>query len=134
MAYIDYHYYDSEFHGSPIPPNEFDRLVDIASDVIRDVAVQQITPEHEANPCFKKAIAYQVEYLFTQGGIDAITGFASSATSESLGGYSISVSSDASKSMKSKGGIPVSTLAIAKLREIGLMNRCVYQRRRRYGE
>ena len=83
----------------------------------------------------RKAVAYQVEHLSAQGGIDAVTGSAaiSQITSESLDDYSVSTGqSESSKSeMYSLNGIPISALTIVMLKKAGLIGcRWVYAGRR----
>lgn len=129
MAYIDKTYYNNVFHGAPIPANEFDRLADIASDVIFGICIIKPTEANLNDDLFKKAVAYQVELLFLQGGIDAIVGLseaASAGVSEHLGDYSISGGSQRHEAVKTFNGIPVSSMALMLLRRLGLMCRWAY--------
>lgn len=133
MAYIDQEYYEDTFQGLSIPDEEFPRLADTASDVI-DSIVQKPVPltDGKASADVKRATAYEVECLFSQGGIDAVTGFAAGITaqSESLGNYSIGRSAPsaagAAISILSHDGIPVSSMAVSLLRKAGLMCRWAY--------
>lgn len=134
MAYIDNTYYTDTFHGMSIPEEDFPRLAETASDLI-DSIVQKPVPliSGEAPEDVKRATAYEVECLFSQGGLDAATGFAAgiSAQSESLGNYSVgrggaSSSSGAAISVPSHDGIPVSSMTISLLRKAGLMCRWAY--------
>lgn len=121
--YIDKEYYTTTFMGTPLPDAEFARLADIASDVI-DMVVQLPVPDLVPD-AVKKAVAYEVECLSAQGGIDAITGFSASASSsESLGQYSISKGSIPGIPMVN--GLPVSVMTIEMLRKAGLMKRWAY--------
>ena len=134
MAYIDYSYYSETFHGSRIRPSDFERLAEVASDIIDTVCTRAITESTDME-LVKKAVAYQVEHLHGQGGMDAITGSAtvSQITSESLDDYSISTGQNesAKSEMYSLNGIPVSALAIAMLKRAGLIgSRWVYAGRR----
>lgn len=131
MGYIDKEYYDDIFCGTPVDDSEFNRLADIASDVIYGVCnVKPVQADTESDD-FKKAVAYEVEMLYKQGGIDAVAGFAeaSSNGSESLGDYSCSGVTVVQGSVKTFEGIPVSSMAIMLLRKIGLMCRWAYAKR-----
>ena len=129
---IDKTYYAS-FGGDAIPDTEFKRLVDVASDIIYDVCRVKPSDTDQANDCSKKAVAYQVEYLREQGGIEAIVGrseLSMAGASESLGDYSISYGSgSAGSNPATLQGIPVSPLALAQLRRMGLMSRWAFARR-----
>ncbi len=131
MAYIDAAYYNEMFHGAKIPDEDFDRLATAASDIIDSLVVRRIV---EVTDGVKNAVAYQVEMLYQQGGLESITGNASGAfESESLGDYSVSTGTrnteSASKSTVMLNGIPVSTITISLLRREGLMGRCFYDGR-----
>lgn len=126
MQYICYEYYISHFGGSAVPEEEFDYLASAASTVI-DVLVT--SPICDITDNVRRAAAYEVEALFAQGGIDALSGLASitSGIDEHLGDYSIGtpyVSNE--KRCYSIGGVPVSGLTLALLKKEGLMSRCVY--------
>ena len=136
MAYINQTYYDETFKGTPIPTDVFDRLAEIASDVVYGICI--IKPEEKdlIDMTFKKAVAYQVELLHAQGGVDAISGFSSasrSGGSEHLGDYSVSDGSATQQSVNMFNGIPVSSMTIMLLRQLGLMNRWAYAWRYKNG-
>lgn len=135
MAYIDAAYYEDTFHGTPIPQEDIDRLLEIASDLIDAVAnvpftFSELTEEEQG--FVKKATAYQTELIFLQGGVDAIVGMsAQAADSEHLGSYSITKGATAASYsskvvMPTINGIPVSDLAVQQLRRAGLMSRWAY--------
>ena len=133
MPYITKTYYDSEFHGRSIPANEFDRLADIASEVIYGVCRVKPDDDDVLDATFKKAVAYEVEFLQEQGGIDAILGFSDvqlSAGGEHLGDYSVSAGGNSAGSSGYSvivvDGIPVSSMSIMLLRRMGLMSRWAY--------
>ena len=130
MSYITKDFYDKTFGGTAIPDGEFKRLSDIASDIIYDVCIIKPSDEEVANGTFQKAVCYQTEMLYLQGGIDAIVGFSESsqaAGSESLGDYSVGGAGNVSGAITgSLGGIPVSQMAIGQLRKLGLMQRWAY--------
>lgn len=121
MAYIDLTYYNQTFKGTEISSDEFDRLADIASDIIDSVSRQPIDSVKALSAEVKKATAYEVEMLNQLGGIDAITGLTAGigGGSESLGGYSVS----STQMVITKDGLPVSSMSIALLRKAGLMSR-----------
>ena len=133
MPYITKTYYDAEFRGKSIPANEFDKLEDIASDVIYEICRVKPNEDDIQDPAFMKAVAYEVEFLQEQGGVDAILGFSDvqlSASSEHLGDYSVSSGGNSSGASGSSiivvDGIPVSSMAIILLRRMGLMSRWAF--------
>lgn len=130
MSYITKDFYDNTFLGATIPEIEFERLADIASDIIYDVCIIKPTEKEIADDTFKRAICYQTEMLYNQGGVDAIVGFSESHLalgSESLGDYSAGGSGGGSTVIfDTIGGIPVSKMALGQLRRLGLMSRWAY--------
>lgn len=137
MAYIDKAYYE-QFGGSNIP-DDFERIAEIASDIIDIISICPIDKNNtEQYALVQRATAYQVEMLNEQGGIDSIVGFASgtSVSSESLGAYSISNSSNAQAMIKTINGVPISTIAQSLLQKAGLMSRWAYSEkwRKHYGK
>ena len=126
MKYICYEYYVSKFRGSLVPEDEFGYLAEAAENVI-DILVT--TPITKVTENVKRAVAYELETLFSQGGTDALTGLATitSGIDEKLGDYSLGtpyVSND--KRIYSIGGVPVAGLTLALLKKEGLMGRCIY--------
>lgn len=133
MAYITYDYYSKKFGGNKINENEFNRIAEIASDVINSIIFRPVDENNEEQySLVQKATAYQVEMLYEQGGIDSIVGFASSTgtNSESLGGYSVSNNATEKSAIKTINDIPVSTMAISLLQKATLMTRWAYSRRK----
>jgi len=127
MGYLSYEEYVAGFRGSAVPEEEFAYLANAASAII-DLLVNR--PIAEVNDRIRLAAAYQVELLFAQGGIDALSGLATvtSGIDEKLGDYSIGTPYVANeKRCYSIGGIPVSGLTVSILRREGLMSRCVYR-------
>ena len=133
MAYIDKTFYDAEFKGTEITDEvEFSRLSEIASDVVYDVCILKPKAEDLIDETFKKAVAYQVEMLYWQGGVDAIVGASEAVQaggSESLGDYSTSSGTTSQTAVLTCNGIPVSSMTVALLRRLGLMARWAYARR-----
>jgi len=133
MAYIDKNYYDTTFKGEAIEDALFNRLADIASEIVYGVCIIKPEGDDLIDETFKKAVAYQVEMLYQQGGIDAVTGFSEASMaggSESLGDYSVSEGSGSGSTAKVQTfeGVPVSSVTIMLLKRLGLMRRWVYSR------
>lgn len=130
MAYITMEYYVGTFQGKAIPESDFPRLAETASDVIDMIATKQIDVQSIDTEKLAKATAYEMETLYSQGGIDATTGKASSqlAVTERLDEYSISEqqSNSAAENTISINGIPVSPVTVSILRSLGLMCRWYY--------
>ena len=130
MAYIDSTYYSETFRGREIPASEFPRLADIASDFVYGICYVKPNDVTVTKDDFKRAVAYQVELLYEQGGVDTILGRSEASQtvgSESLSDYSVSAGG-ASKdsSLKMCEGIPISPMAYMKLEQLGLMCRWAY--------
>ncbi len=124
--YICYEYYVSCFGGQLVPESEF-KILSAASSAIIDLLVT--TPITKVTDDIRRAAAYQVETLYSQGGSDALGGLASvtSGIDEKLGDYSIGTPYVANeKRCYSIGGIPVSGITVNILKKCGLMSRCIY--------
>ena len=132
MAFIDAAYYTDEFKGTSIPESKFDRLAELASDVIDGlITVEMTLAEKQASANVKKATAYQLEFMYEHGGIDTILGYSDvGVTHESLGDYSVSNASGRAAFTRTSDGIPVSPLALSYLRKDGLMCRWMYANRK----
>lgn len=129
MNYITASYYSDTFHGTEIPSSDFNRLAEAASETIYSVCLVKPSACETRNAEFKKAVCYQTEMLYQQGGIDAITGFSAASAaggSESLGDYSVSSGSAGKAVATAEGGVPVSPLALQILKRLGLMSRWAY--------
>lgn len=132
MAYITKEYYDDTFHGTEIPVTEFGRIADVASDIVFDTCNVKPNDDDVEDPTFKKAVAYETEFLYEQGGLDAVLGFSDAALAsagERLGDYSASGNNAARRGVKFVNGVPVSPMAIMLLRRLGLMCRWAYAER-----
>lgn len=126
MKYITYDYYVSRFRGTTVPEEEFDYLAAAATTVVNALVTR---PIDDITDVIRRAVAYETETLYIQGGADAVSGFASitSGIDERLGDYTLGtpyVSNE--KRIFSVGGVPVSGLTLALLKGAGLMSRCVY--------
>jgi hypothetical protein len=139
VAYIDSVYYSNIFKGTVITEGEFERLVELASDVIDSIVSVDMDETDAQSDLVKKATAYEVEMLYLQGGISSAVGLADgvSVGAESLGGYSVSNTAQSGSQviMRTKDGIPVSSLTLSLLKKAGLMCRWAYaERYRQNGE
>lgn len=129
MAAIDLAYYTGEFKAKRMPDADFRRLADIASDIIHDICRVKPSDKDLVDDRYKKAVAYQVEFLEAQGGVDAVLGFSEASqagNSESLGDYSVSGKSGTKSVTTTADGVPVSPMAIVQLRMMGLMSRWAF--------
>lgn len=132
MAYITYEYYSGTFHGSAIPEADFARLAEVASDVVYAICLEKPAGPVLLKNEFKDAVAYQVEFIHEQGGLEAIYGrsdASQSGGSERLGDYNVSSASGSGGNfgaVKMYDGIPLSSLTLALLEKLGLMSQWVY--------
>jgi len=123
-------YYDNIFRGTPLNDTEFWALRRAAIDSIKSIAVCEVLDKDLDDKRFLDAMCYQVETLLLNGGASAIAGSPDAQIqSESLGDYSVTTKGAAEKAPFSGFGFPVSSLAVSKLREMGLMNRWAMQER-----
>lgn len=129
MAFITREYYDEVFGESDLTSKDFDILTDVSSELI----ISLCSPMPKGNTLlkaqFKRAVAYEVRYLYEQGGVSAVFGQADAAFSggsESLGDYSVSSGSETESSKAAMlNGIPVCGMTILLLTQLGLMKRLV---------
>jgi hypothetical protein len=134
MAYIDKAFYDNVFHGKSIPNDDFDRIADAASDVVYELCYIKPDEAMQQELDFKRAVAYQTEFISEQGGLDAILGFSAAAVSgggERLGDYSVNAGGTLQESAIACNGIPVSGMALMLLKKLGLRVRWAYAERYR---
>lgn len=126
MPFVTKELYE-EFKLKAIDDNdEFERLSDIASDVIYDVCAVKPDEYIKNLADYKKAVCLEIEMLSEQGGVDAILGFSEMTqmtNSESLGSYSVSGSSASQSSVPALNGIPISPMSLACLKRLGVMQR-----------
>lgn len=92
MGYIDQTFYNDIYKGVPVDPEVFDQLEARASDLIDMVTNYRLIgfglsdqPEF-IQTHVKKAVAAQIEFMFTEGGETSIHG--GSPSSISIGGFS----------------------------------------------
>ena len=130
MAYINQAYF-SQYTTAVIDAAEFAPLAERASDVIDMLTMQRIggAAALPALPpamqeAIKKATAAEIETLYAEGGIEALTGNADSAfPSASLGKFSLSKGD--SSGLQTVNGIPISPLIDGYLFMTGLLNKKV---------
>jgi hypothetical protein len=129
MAYIDKTYFAS-YTSTSIPDAELVVLAERASDIIDTITMDRInsigfTNLLEATQIkIKKATAAQVEMLYIQGGIEALTGNSDADINNvSIGKFSYSKSNSGSKKLKTVNGIPLSPLVESYLMMTGLLYR-----------
>ncbi|EFV79282.1 hypothetical protein HMPREF1013_00198 [Bacillus sp. 2_A_57_CT2] len=120
MSYIDQAFYNDVYKGTPMDTETFSMLETRASDVIDVLTNYRLAGEdlsHEpeiiqAN--VKKAVAAQIEYMYSEGGELSVHG--GSPSSVSVGGFSYTEGS---------GVKVVSEMARIYLRQTGLLYRGV---------
>ena len=120
---MDFAYYRDIFGGKAVQEEEFDSLFGAAVDLLEAVCGKRLDLN---DPCLMRAAAYQTEMLACQGGRDALGGRGvSSGITETIGDYSVGyrVGNGEMNRVKSVGGVPVSGMALAILRRMGLMYR-----------
>lgn len=120
MAYIDKNYYLIDYHGRAIPEIDFVKLANAASLIVDTLTYGRAAKVTDAKilSAVKTATATEVEYLYYQGGLDALNGRGDNLkTAEDIGNYNYTKSSDGTFSV---GGIPVSPLCLALLDSVGL--------------
>ncbi|MBO5568819.1 MAG: hypothetical protein J6A79_07825 [Clostridia bacterium] len=133
MAYLTYAAY-TEMGKSLVPQEEFDLLADMASDVIDAIVRIPIDSEKHDMEKVAKATAYEVETLYSWGGVSAVygTGDKQKTVTERLDDYTVTEQSG-STSLLTANGIPIASLAVDILRKLGLMCRWLYAGRYRNG-
>ncbi len=128
MAYIDFSYYQNEYHGSETSVDNFNKVAEIASIVIDSLLYCQ-TPVDSDRPYYgivKRAVCYEVDTILANGGVKAAQGFSTEfVTSESVGDYSRTSQIDTSHRLD-LNDIPVSPVALSLLSNAGLRNRWVH--------
>lgn len=99
---------------------DFTKLAEAASAIIDAVTFGRAAKVADAKSLsvVKTATATEVEYLYYQGGVDAINGKGDNLkTAEDIGNYNYTKSGDGTLSV---GGIPISPLCLALLDSVGL--------------
>ncbi|MBR6102625.1 MAG: hypothetical protein IKP95_09365 [Ruminococcus sp.] len=130
MSYIDYAYYTDVYGGKNVPPDEFDRLSEIASMAVDAAVYCDIDVEADYMDDVKRATAYEVDTVYAYGGESVAYGESSAnIVSEGLDDYSYHLSSApsaASGGVVFCNGIPISPIVLSLLSKAGLRNRWVH--------
>lgn len=123
VGYIDQTYYQNTYVGTDIPSTDFPRLEARASDMIDELTRYQIddlsTLDAFTQKQVKKAVASQVEYLFTRGGEEANHG-SGNVTSANIGHFSYDDGNGANENL-SREAIRTSPAVIGLLKPTGLL-------------
>lgn len=130
LAYTDYDYYKNEFGGSIVPEDEFKYLASASTEILLSLITKSEPFSDSESAAISKAVAYQTELLYLQGGSDAIAGLAvsTSGLTEKAGDCSLGANYNSLASNKTATvyGIPVSGIAISVLKRAGLTSRCFF--------
>ncbi|WP_282140315.1 hypothetical protein [Cytobacillus oceanisediminis] len=116
MPYIDQAFYNDVYNGTPMDAETFNMLEERASDVIdvlTNYRLAGVDLSHESELIrtnVKKAVAAQIEYMYSEGGELSVHG--GSPSSVSIGGFSYTEGS---------GVKVVSEMARSYLRPTGLL-------------
>lgn len=112
---VDYNFYRIEYQGEEIDPAEFNRLAKRSYDLIMSLH------QGEETDNVKKAECAQIEFLYKNGGIDALVGNDKSQfVSESIGGYSYSKGNNSS-GLRYVNGLPIAPLVWLYIRRGGVV-------------
>ncbi|MBN8199314.1 hypothetical protein [Bacillus sp. NTK034] len=116
MPYIDQAFYNDMYNGTPMDAETFNKLESRASDLIDMVtSYKLLVVDLSKEPTLvqtnvKKAVAAQIEYMYSEGGKLSVHG--GSPSSVSIGGFSYTEGSSVKK---------VSEMALSYLRPTGLL-------------
>ena len=126
MAYITHEYYTSTFHGYPVSADAFPRLAEDAGMMIDSIVQQPVSDADKAGDMFRRAVCYQTEVLARAGGISALADGEANGRVTSVGNDGYSESRERAKEGNTMGGLPVSSMAMATLQQMGYLKRWVY--------
>ena len=128
MPIIDYKFYRETIYGYQVPPEAFDTLAKAADAVIEALIT---SPDGNGDREFveytkKIAAAFEIEELYSNGGIDAIAGLSPSLSggTEKVGSYSVTREKRQALTIY---GMPVSATARLLLRRAALTGRSYRQ-------
>lgn len=134
LGYATYEFYTDVFHGSAIPEASFPRLMDDASEILDGIVQRPISATDAVAVKIQRAACYQADLLAVAGGMDGLNDIAvnGAITSETLDDHTVSRSkvqganSLSTQNQPTIGGMPVSTMAVAILRQMGYLGRWAY--------
>lgn len=134
MGYATYAFYTDVFHGSAIPEASASRMLDDASEILDSIVQHPITATDAVSKKIQRATCYQAEMLAVSGGMDGLNDISvnGAITSETLDDHTVSrtkvqgASSLSTQNQPTIGGLPVSAMAVAILRQMGYMSRWAY--------
>ncbi len=129
MGYATYAFYTDVFHGIAIPEASFPRMMDDASEMLDGIVQRPISKADAATAKLQRAACYQAEMLAIAGGMDGLNEMAVNGviTSETLDDHTVSRSNvQGANSLATSGGLPISSMAVAILRQMGYLSRWAY--------
>jgi hypothetical protein len=134
MPYIDKVFF-ATYSSQTIPDADLSKLIDRAADIIDALTMDKIggdagfaTLVPDTQVRIQKAVAAQVEMLYAQGGLDALTD--AGANSISLGKFSESKAPKGTagpSDLKTFNGVPIHPLVYSYLRPTGALCRAMRQ-------
>lgn len=103
---VDYNYYKNTYKGTEIELETFNKLALVTFDLIN-----YLTNNAEETEKIKKAQCCQIEFLYNNGGINAVNGKDNSQyVSESIGSYSYSKNTNIKSTIKYVNGLPLAPM------------------------
>ncbi|NLI20773.1 MAG: hypothetical protein GX418_04415 [Clostridiales bacterium] len=126
MAYITHEYYAGTFYGEPIAAEAFARLATDAGRMLDSIVQRPVSDEDKAGEPFKLAVCYQTEVLALAGGVPALAEGEANGRLLSVSNDGYSESRERIKEAHTLNGLPVSSMAMATLQQMGYLKRWVY--------
>jgi hypothetical protein len=126
MGYITLDYYTNTFHGHPISADAFPRLADDAGMMIDSIVQRPVGDADKAGDLFKRAVCYQTEVLALAGGVPALAEGEANGRLLSVSNDGYSEHRERIKEAHTLNGLPVSSMAMATLQQMGYLKRWVY--------
>lgn len=125
MGYIDADYYNNVFKGEPTTPENLDKFIERASDLIDQLTTQNIVcigfdnlPTVQQN-LIEKATAYQVEFYILNGGDSSINSGSTNVDNVRIGSFSYQTGTTQSGATRDSGRVSPTTLTI--MQQSGLL-------------
>ncbi len=126
MGYITYDYYTNTFRGHPISADAFPRLADDAGLMIDKIVQRPVSDADKTGDLFKRVVCYQTEVLALAGGVPALAEGEANGRLLSVSNDGYSESRERIKETHTLNGLPVSSMAMATLQQMGYLKRWVY--------